>query len=287
MLKIEKPQPRIGAIATGVDVKRLSEADWQALYRAWLDNNVLVVRGQELEIEDFLAYSARFGRLKPHRVRRTRHAQYPELTVMGEGTKKADGTVDKSVYARGQNWHTDGPWDTEVVKATQLYGVQLPSVGGDTLFANMYAAYDALPDALKRRIDGLQAEFAYGGRTRQGFDLLEPEDQARPPAVHPVVRVHSETGRKSLYVNRIHIMRIVGLPEAESDALIEELFGYMLQPGAEYRHQWEKGDLVIWDNRSSIHSAAGGYPLHERRIHWRTTIMEDAAGLSTSIDRAA
>ena len=287
MLKIEKPEPRIGAIATGIDVKSLGDEEWNTLYRTWLDRNVLVVRGQDLDIEQFLEYSARFGRIKPHRVRRTRHPQYPQLTVMGEKTKKADGQVDTAIYARGQNWHTDGPWDTEVCKATQLYAVEIPSVGGDTLFANMYAAYDALPDTLKRRIEGLQAEFAYGGRTRQGIELLEPEDQARPPAVYPIVRVHSETGRKSLYVNKIHIMRIVGLPDAESDALIEELFGYMLQPGAEYRHKWQKGDIVIWDNRSSIHSATGGYPLSERRIHWRVTIMEDPARSSSTLDRAA
>src|SRR3546814_12112781 len=104
---------------------------------------------------------------------------------MGVNTKSASGSVDQSVYGRGANWHTDGPWDTEVCKATQLYAVEIPSCGGDTLFANMYAAYDSLPDALKQRIDGLQAEFVYGGRTRQGHDLPEPEEPALPPAVHP------------------------------------------------------------------------------------------------------
>jgi taurine dioxygenase len=219
-------------------------------------------------------------------VRRTRHAEYPELTVMGENTRKSDGKVDASIYARGQNWHTDGPWDTDVVKATQLFAVEIPSYGGDTLFANMYTAYEALPEALKRRIEGLEAEFVYGGRTRQGIDLLDPEDQARPPAVHRIARVHAETGRKSLYVNPIHIQRIVGLSHEESEALIDELFSHMVQPGAEYRHAWQRGDLVVWDNRSTIHSATGGYPISERRIHWRTTIMEDAAQRA-SLTRAA
>jgi taurine dioxygenase len=286
MLHIEKAAPGVGVIAIGVDVNHLSGDEWRSLYQSWLDHNVLVVRGQDLTIEQFLDYSRRFGRLKPHRVRRTRHAQFPELTVMGENTRKADGKVDTSVYARGQNWHTDGPWDAEVVKATQLYAVEIPSVGGDTLFANMYTAYDALPEALKLRIEGLEAEFVYGGRTRQGIDLLDPEDQARPPAVHPIARMHAETGRKSLYVNPIHIQRIVGLAPQDSDALIDELFSYMVQPGAEYRHSWRKGDLVVWDNRSSIHSATGGYPIGERRIHWRVTIMEDAAQ-GASLTRAA
>ena len=97
-MKIERPVPGIGAIATDVDVRALSEADWSALYRAWLDGIVLVVRGQTLDIEQFLAYSRRFGRLKPHRVKRTRHAEFPELTVMGIGTRKADGQVDKTIY---------------------------------------------------------------------------------------------------------------------------------------------------------------------------------------------
>jgi alpha-ketoglutarate-dependent taurine dioxygenase len=285
MLHIERAAPGVGVIAAGVDVNHLSGDEWRLLYQAWLDHNVLVVRGQELTIEQFLDYSRRFGRLKPHRVRRTRHAQYPELTVMGENTRKADGKVDTSVYARGQNWHTDGPWDTEVVKATQLYAVEIPSVGGDTLFANMYTAYEALPPALKQRIEGLEAEFVYGGRTRQGIDLLDPEDQAAPPAVHPIARVHAETGRRSLYVNPIHIQRIVGLSHEEGEALIDELFAYMVQPGAEYRHAWRKGDLVVWDNRSSIHSATGGYPIHERRIHWRVTIMEEPA--AEGLTRAA
>ncbi len=172
-------------------------------------------------------------------------------------------------------------------KATQLYALEIPSYGGDTLFANMYTAYENLPDALKKRIEGLQAEFVYGGRTRQGIDLLDPEDQKRPPAVHPIARVHAETGRTSLYVNPVHITRIVGLSQSDSDALIEELFSHMVQPGAEYRHRWQAGDIVIWDNRCSIHAATGGYPLNEKRIHWRVTIMEDDARRQQPFDRAA
>jgi taurine dioxygenase len=239
-----------------------------------LDCNVLVVRGQKLEIDEYLQYSARFGRLKPHRVRRTRHPEHPELTVMGVKKQSSTGKVDDLIYNRGANWHTDGPWDTEVCKATQLYALEIPSYGGDTLFANMYTAYANLPSRLKRRIDGLQAEFAYGGRTRQGIDLLEPEDQLRPPAVYPVVRVHAETGRKALYVNPVHIMRIAGMPEQEGNALLDELFEHMVQPEAQYRHKWQAGDLVVWDNRCSLHAATGGYPLDENRIHWRVTIME-------------
>ena len=276
-MKIERPVPGIGAIATDVDVRVLSEADWNALYRAWLDGIVLVVRGQTLDIEQFLAYSRRFGRLKPHRVKRTRHAEFPELTVMGIGTRKADGQVDKTIYDRGGGWHTDSPWDTEVCKATQLYAIAIPSYGGDTLFASMYEAYETLPESLKRRIAGLKAEHVYGGRGRRGNDLLDPEDRNRPPAVHPIVRVHEETGRTSLYANPYHIVRIQGLSDADSEALIAQLAAHMIETKAQYRHKWQVGDIVIWDNRCALHSATGGYPIEEKRIHWRVTIMQDAA----------
>jgi taurine dioxygenase len=276
-MKLEKPDPRIGAVATDVDVRSLSGADWSALYCAWLEGIVLAVRGQALTMEEFLAYSRRFGRLKPHRVKKTRHAQYPELTVMGLGARKPDGQVDRAIYNRGGGWHTDSPWDDEICKATQLYAIAIPSHGGDTLFANMYEAYDALPDNLKRRIAGLKAEHAYGGRGRKGAELLEPEDQRHPPAVHPIVRVHEETGRKSLYANPYHILRIQGLSDADSERLIDELTGYMVNTSAQYRHKWAVGDIVIWDNRSALHSATGGYPIEEQRIHWRVTIMQNAA----------
>jgi taurine dioxygenase len=275
-MKIDRPHSRIGAVASDVDVRALSDADWNTLYRAWLDGIVLVVRGQTLTMEDFLAYSRRFGRLKPHRVKKTRHPEHPELTVMGLGTRKPDGKIDQAIYDRGGGWHTDSPWDTEICKGTQLYGVAIPSTGGDTLFASMYDAYAALPDALKKRIEGLKAEHAYGGRGRRGNELLEPEDRLRPPAVHPIVRIHEETGRTSLYANPYHILKIHGLGDAESEALIDELTGYMVNTPAQYRHKWQVGDIVIWDNRCALHSATGGYPIDEQRIHWRTTIMQDA-----------
>jgi taurine dioxygenase len=276
-MKLERPDPRIGAIATEVDVRALSDADWNALYRAWLDGIVLVVRGQTLTMEEFLAYSRRFGRLKPHRVRKTRHPDHPELTLMGVRTRKPDGQVDQAIYNRGGGWHTDSPWDTEICKGTQLYGIAIPSRGGDTLFASMYEAYDSLTESLKKRLEGLQAEHAYGGRARKGNDLLEPEDRLLPPAVHPVVRTHEETGRKSLYANPTHILRIQGLGDAESDRLIAELTDHMVATPAQYRHKWQKGDIVIWDNRCALHSATGGYPIEEPRIHWRVTIMQDGA----------
>ena len=141
----------------------------------------------------------------------------------------------------------------------------------------MYDAYETLPDGLKKRLEGLKAEHVYGGRGRRGNDLLDPEDRNRPPAVHPIVRTHEETGRKSLYANPYHIVRIQDLADAESEKLIAELTDHMVATTAQYRHKWQVGDIVIWDNRCALHSATGGYPIEEKRIHWRVTIMQDAA----------
>jgi len=141
----------------------------------------------------------------------------------------------------------------------------------------MYDAYATLPEKLKQRIAGLKAEHVYGGRGRRGNDLLDPEDRNRPPAVHPIVRVHEESGRTSLYANPYHITRIQGVSEAESEALIAELTDHMVATTAQYRHKWQVGDIVLWDNRCALHSATGGYPIEEQRIHWRVTIMQDAA----------
>jgi taurine dioxygenase len=274
-MKIEPASPKLGAIVTDLDMTRMTEAEWATLYQTWLDRLVLVVRDQEFSIPQFLAVAERFGTLAPHRVVRTRHPEYPALTQMGLGTRKADGKVDTAVFARGQGWHTDGPWDTRgTCKATQLYGLEIPSVGGNTLFANMYASYDALPEALRQRLEGVRAEYVYGGRERKGVDLLDPADRDAPPVVWPVLRLHPETGRRSLFINPTHFLRFVGMTEAENNALADSVFAHMIQPDAEYHHQWRKHDYVIWDNRCSNHAAAGGYPIEERRVHWRATIME-------------
>jgi taurine dioxygenase len=273
-MKIENAGPLLGALVTGLDVRRMTEGEWSALYQTWLDRHVLIVRAQELSKADFLAYSRRFGRLKPHMIKRTRDPENAEITLMGVTSMAKDIDGERLILDRGQAWHTDSPWDTEICKGTQLYGIEIPSYGGDTLFASMHAANDALPQRLKERIAPLKVVFRYGGRDRKWFDLLEPEDQARAPAVHDMVRVHAETGRKSLYINPTHTIGIVGMPDDEADLLLAELYWYMLQPNAEYRHKWNVGDIVIWDNRCTVHAAAGGYSSSERRVHWRTTIMQ-------------
>jgi taurine dioxygenase len=274
MIQVRRLGRKIGAAIHGVDVRTLDDAGFAAIYRAWLDCNVVVLPGQELTIEDFLTYSRRFGVVHPHPSKMTRHPDHPEITLLGVDKVGPDGRLDLAIYRRGaEGWHTDGAYDQEPFKATQLYALAVPSRGGDTLFASMYAAYEALPPGLRQRLEGRRGAFAYGGR-RKATALLNPEDRDWTPVFHPIVRTHPETGRKALYFDPGKILRIEGLDERESDALIEELTGRMIQPGAEYRHRWRKGDVVIWDNRCSYHKAAGDYPPEEDRIHWRVSIKE-------------
>ena len=267
---------QIGAEVTDVDVKTLDDAGFAPIYQAWLDRNVLVVRDQELKIEDFLRYSRRFGMVVPHPSKSTRHPEIPEITLLGINKLDADGRLNEAIYRRGaEGWHTDGAYDADPFKATQLYALAIPSRGGDTLFANGYAAYDALPKQLKHRLAGRMGAFTYGGRRRKTA-LLNAEDRDWQPVMHPIIRTHRETGRQSLYYDPGKIVAIEGLDPAESDALIDELQSHMIQPDGEYRHRWRVGDIVIWDNRCSYHRAAGDYPPEEDRIHWRVSIKEFA-----------
>ena len=274
MIAVKRLGPQIGAAIHGVDVKTLDDAGFAEIYRAWLDHNVVVLPGQQLELDDFLRYSRRFGVVHPHPSKSTRHPEVPEITVLGVNKFGADGALDQAIYRRGaEGWHTDGAYDQEPFKATQLYALAVPSRGGDTLFASMYAAYEALPARLKARLDGRRGVFTYGGR-RKATALLNPEDRDWTPVVHPIIRTHPETGRKALYFDPGKILAIEGLEADESDALIDELTDRMIQPEGEYRHRWRKGDVVIWDNRCSYHKAAGDYPPEEDRIHWRVSIKE-------------
>jgi taurine dioxygenase len=273
---------RIGALAggeiTGVDVKQLDDAGFAPIYQAWLDCGVIVVRDQQLAIPDFLAYSRRFGTVVPHPSKSTRHPDHPDITLLGINKFNADGTLNQAIYRRGaEGWHTDGAYDEVPFKATQLYALAVPSTGGDTHFSSMYAAYEALPERIRQKLEGRRGAFTYGGR-RKTQALLNPEDRDRAPAFHPMIRVHAETGRKSLYFDPGKILYIEGLEPEESDAMIDELAARMIAPDAEYTHKWRVGDVVIWDNRCMVHRAAGDYPPNEDRIHWRVSIKEAAGG---------
>src|SRR4029079_10100216 len=189
-------------------------------------------------IEHFERARRRCGIVFTHPSRMTRHPDHPEITMLGVNKFGPDGQLDMAIYRRGaEDWHTDGAYDEEPFKATQLYALAVPSRGGDTFFASMYAAYDGLPQRLKDRLEGRQGAFTYGGR-RKATALLNAEDRDWIPVFHPIIRTHPGPGRKGLYFDPGTSLRIEGLEAVESDALIEELAGRMIQPEGEYRHHW-------------------------------------------------
>ena len=278
MLNIRPMGEHTGCEITGVDVKQLDDAGFAPIYKAWLDYGIIAVRDQELEIEDFLRYSRRFGLIVLHPSKSTRHPDYPELTMLGIDKFDADGKLNEAIYKRGaKSYHTDGAYEEVPFKATQLYAIAIPSTGGDTFFSSMYVAYDALPARLKTFLEGRKGAYIYSS-SKLSQQLLNAEDRDWTPVLHPMIRVHSETGRKSLYFDPGKIVYIDGLEKQQSDDVIEELTERMIQPEAVYQHKWRAGDIVIWDNRCLVHRAAGDYPPEEDRIHWRVSIKEPEAG---------
>lgn len=278
MLQIRSMGPNIGGEVTGVDVKQLDDDGFAPIYAAWLKYGVIAVRDQQLEIDDFLRYSRRFGDIALHPSKSTRHPDYPEITVLGTDKFDPDGKLIDAVYRRGGfGFHTDGAYDEVPFKATQLYALAVPSRGGNTHFASMYMAYDALPDRLKTLLEGRKGAYIYSS-SKVAQQLLNEEDRDWTPVLHPLFRTHRETGRTSLYFDPGKIVYIDGLEEQQSADVIAELAELMIQPEAEYSHEWRAGDIVIWDNRCLVHKAAGDYPPEEDRIHWRVSIADLAAG---------
>ena len=274
MIEIHRLGARIGAEIRGVDVKALDDAGFAAIYRAWLDANVVVVPGQDLQIEDFLRYSRRFGVVHPHPSKMTRHPDHPEITLLGVDKFGPDGALDMAVYRRGaEGWHTDGAYDQEPFKATQLYALAVPSTGGDTLFASMYAAYDALSEPMKRLLEDCTAihdgEHVYRGRYG-----VKDEGKAFPKAEHPVIRTHPVSGRKALFVNSGFTTRIVQLKRPESDAMLQFLFRHIETPEFQCRFRWQERSVAFWDNRCVQHHAMWDYYPQRRHGH-RVTVRGD------------
>jgi len=274
-MEIRRLGEMIGAEIVNIDVNRLDEKAFSLIYQAWLDYNVIAIRAQNLSITQFVDYSRRFGNLELHPSKMTRNHEAPEVTMLGVNKFLPSGELDIKIYRRGaEGWHTDGSYEAVPFKATQLYAVAIPSKGGDTHFASCYAAYDALTPSLRQRLSGLKGLYVYGGKRKGANELLNPEDRQADPVRHSFIKLHPETGRPTLYFDPNKIISIEGYTATESSQLIAELKTYMLQPKAQYTHQWQKGDIVIWDNRCSYHKAAGDYPPEEDRIHWRVSIRQ-------------
>jgi taurine dioxygenase len=269
--------PALAAEIVGADLARpMPDDDFARVKRALLDHCVLVFRDQHLSPERQIAFSRGFGELHIHLLDRYLMKGHPEILML-TNLKENDRPV--GIGDAGRYWHSDVSYEAEPPLGSLLYGVEIPPVGGDTFFANMYAAYDALDEAGKRRVAGLRARHRYKmARYRELIeetDRASAEGDARLQAVsHPIARRHPETGRKALYVNRGFTVGIEGPPGPEAEALLAELLDHVEDPRFQYRHVWRPRDLVFWDNRCVMHLATPYDPAHTR-LMWRTTVKGD------------
>ncbi len=261
--------PALGGAVRGVDLARgLDRETYAEVRRALLDRQVLFFKEQsEISPETQVAVGRMFGPLHMHPAA-PRMSGYPEVF---EIHVHRDSRV-----ANGEFWHSDVSCDEEPPMGTILQLHVLPASGGDTIFVNMYAAYETLPDALKNRLSGLTARHAseHVYRERYSDRGVDDRGKAYPSADHPVVRTHPETGRKALYVNRTFTTRINGLSASESRALLESLFDHCEEPRFQIRFRWELNDVAFWDNRCTMHHAIWDYWPEERKGR-RVTIRGD------------
>ena len=261
--------PHTGAEIAGIDLRRPADAAARAaLNRAFEDHAVLAIRDQNLSAGEFLAAMQIFGEIFPQHNPRFAVPECPAIHYISNQDKLEDGRV----YIPGEGYHTDHSNDVAPPKATALHAVKLPARGGDTQFVNMCEAYDALPAALKARIDGLQARHVYQSKhSARKLPQLPGERKkiADTSVIHPLVRTHAVSGRKAIYLNPIRIEEIIGLPDAEALPLLDELLAHATQARFEYRHTWRPGDVVIWDNRRLLHKANGDYPVAQLRYLYR------------------
>jgi taurine dioxygenase len=272
-----------GARVTGVDLRRPLDADTVAAIRAaWLEHHVLAFPDQALTDDDLERFTRCFGPFGDDPFIAPIEGREHVIAIR----RRADETAP--LFA--ENWHSDWSFQEQPPAGTCLYGITIPPVGGDTLFADQHAALDAMPDDLRARLDGrLAIHSARGGyapsgmygaadqRTDRSMDI-RPSDEAMATRLHPVVRAHPETGRMGIFGCIGYIIGIDGMDDDEARDLLVELFHWQTRDEFVYRHRWEPHMLVMWDNRSVLHRATGGYDGHDRLLH-RTTIGAVSSGV--------
>ena len=275
MFEVVPTGAALGAEIQRVDLRRLDDAAFGAIQRAWVDHAVLLFRGQSLSDDDLIAFSRRFGALDwaPVQENGRRFVEgKPELYIVSNVLE--NGVAIGSLGSGELVWHTDMSYLDDPPKASMLYAIEVPPVGGNTSFCSMYAAWDSLPSALQERCAGLRIKhdgtYNSGGYLREGVTATD-DPPSSPGAVHPLVCRHPESGRRGLYLGRRRNAYLVGLALEESEALLDALWAHVDDPGLAWTHVWRVGDLVMWDNRCTMHKRdefAGG----SRRIMHRTQV---------------
>jgi taurine dioxygenase len=280
MIGFKPLSPLFGVETSDVDLSLpLSDAQFEALEQALYAHQVLALRGQCITAAQFLGFARRFGPPQPHVIDQFHHPEDPNILILSNVKKdgKPTGLQDAGSY-----FHTDYSYLQVPARATTLYSRVVPEVGGDTLFANQIAAYDDLPDAMKKRIDPLLAVHHYGNRhdvdeaSRTAASVLSADQKARMPVItHRIARPHPVNGRKALYAVSGSSFGIVGMPDGEARDLLDELAAHATQPTYRLRFKYGVGDIVVWDNASLLHSATLIDP-DDARTLWRITLLEVA-----------
>ena len=271
-LKCTPLNDAIGCRISGVDLRDdLSQETFETIRQAWYSGCILLIRDQALDEAAQVKFASRFGELGKvlHQ-----HGFKPSLPgVMYISNIRENGQLIGALPDGEMYFHSDQCYVENPSVGTMLYAMEVPSKGGDTIFANMYAAYDALPEETKVKIQGLRALNLYDYQNAATIRGSVVKDGV-PSWVHPIVKVHPATGRKALYVNRLMTDHIVGLDAADSDALLTQLFDHQEQDQFVYRHVWRPGDLILWDNRCTLH-ARSDFDASERRLMRRTVILRE------------
>jgi taurine dioxygenase len=279
-LEIKPLSPALGAEISGVDLRQELPAETvAAIIDAWHEHLVILFRNQELAEDDQIRFAGHFGALQkrtrpPEAINEFGHTKYPELTMLVSNVRD-NGKLIGSLPDGEMHFHSDQCYLEKPAAGTFLYAIEVPSAGGDTLFLNMYKAYETLPAELKTRIDGRKALNAYlYNTTTRAVNGAKVDLTAHPHYVQPIVRTHPTTKRKALYVNRLMTFTVEGLDDDDGTALLDALFDHMEQDTFIYAHHWRVGDLVLWDNRCTLH-ARTDFSDQERRLLRRYVVTGD------------
>ena len=271
-LRIAPLSEALGAEVTGPDWARPLDPDTLAeLDRAFLEFHLLCLRAEPLDALAFARLARYFGEPKDQLIASERQEDAAEVSRLETTYGSAADKPDDMRKVRLSGWHTDDSYFPVPAKATLLQALAIPESGGQTRFANTQAAYEDLPEAMKARVDGLRAIHRY--HTRRAMapppELTKEERAETQDAVHPLVRVHEQTGKKAIYFNANRTDGIVGLSERASDSLLDRLHEHTIQAKYQYHHSWRVGDILLWDNRCLIHSVDMDFPVGQRRLHQR------------------
>lgn len=274
-MDIRSLSPSLGAEVTGFDIRTIEARGALAEVKQRLfEHQLLVFRDQALAAADLEAFTRHFGKPDPHVLKQYALPGYPDIFVI---SNIVEGGKPLGSRHEGFGWHTDLAYLPRPAACTILYALEVPPEGADTLFTSLYRVYDELPEERKAKLRRLRATYSYAKlyyTSRPNPTPLTEEQKARTPDVtHPLVRLHPETGREGLYINRDDFLRIEGMGLAEGENLLNELFEMAVQPRFVYRHKWRARDLVIWDNRGAMHTATPFDAERYRRLIYRMSVL--------------